>query len=61
MLNANLKQCTFKSWWLQPRTKQFLPISGPHRKWSDETMQKPITAVEQGVSLCQAAEMFDIP
>ena len=62
MLNVNLKQCTFKSRWLQPNTKQFPARSGPCRKWSDEAMQNAVTAVEnEGISLRQAAEMYKIP
>ena len=64
MLSVNLKLRTFKSqWWVQPTDiKQFPVRSGPGRKWSDENMQKAITAVEhEGVSLRRAAEMYGIP
>ena len=62
MLNVNLKQRTFKSRGLQPNTKRFPARSGPRRKWSDEAMQKAITAVEhEGISLRRAAEMYGIP
>ena len=62
---ANLKQRTFKSRFLtlsQPRLKQFPSRSGPRRNWTDDAMQKAVTAVEQeGISLRQAAEMYGIP
>ena len=36
--------------------------SVPHKKWSDEQMEKATTAVEHvGISLCQAVEMFGTP
>ena len=42
--------------------KQFPTRSGPCRTWSDVAMQKAITAIEQeGVSLRQAAGMYEIP
>ena len=43
--------------------KQFPTRSGPCRTWSDVVMQKTIsiTANEQGISLHQAAKMYEIP
>ena len=62
MLNVHLKQRTFKSQRFHPNMKQFPRRSGPCRKWSDEAMQKAMTAVErEGASLRQASEMFAIP
>ena len=62
MLNVHLKQRTFKSQRFHPNIKQFPRRSGPCRKWSDEAMQKAMTAVErEGASLRQASEMFAIP
>ena len=46
MFNVNLKLRTFKGRWLQPSTKQFPARSEPRRTWSDEAMQKAITAIE---------------
>ena len=57
MQNVNLKQRTFKGRWIQSSTRQFPTRSGTRRTWSDEAMQKAITAIEkEGVSFRQAAE-----
>ena len=61
MLSVNLKQCTFKGRRVLSSTmlKQFPTTSGPHRTWSDLAMQKAIE--QEGVSLRQAAEIYEIP
>ena len=60
---VKLKQRTFKSRsTLPPNIKQFPVRSGPRRKWTDEAMEKAIKSIEsEGVSLREAAEMYEIP
>ena len=62
MINTSLKQRVYKSRCSVPYPRQCSVRSVPHKKWSDEQMGKAITAVEhEGISLRQAAEMFEIP
>ena len=37
-------------------------LDGPHKQWSDETMAKAISSVEQqAISISKAADMYHIP